>query len=84
MSQKDLSGRLAQWSLKIQSFDFKIEHRKVSLNIIPNALSRQDISESYMSIEIDLYASEFNEEEYQQLKKVIMEKKDLLPDISIK
>lgn len=30
MSQKDLSGRLARSSLKLQTFDFNIEHRKGS------------------------------------------------------
>ena len=28
MTQKDLSGRLAGWSLKLQAFDLTIEHRK--------------------------------------------------------
>lgn len=40
MIQKDLSGRLARWSLKLQTFDFVIEYRKGSANIVPVVLLR--------------------------------------------
>lgn len=38
MNQSDLNGRLARWSLKLQGFKFNIEHRKGSLNILPDVL----------------------------------------------
>ena len=40
MSQKDLSGRLARWSLKLQSYDFTIVHQKGKDNIVADTLSR--------------------------------------------
>lgn len=33
MSKRDLTGRLSRWSLRLQGFDFKIEHRKGSENV---------------------------------------------------
>ena len=39
-SLKDPVGRLARWAVKMQQFDFELEHRKGSLNVVPDALSR--------------------------------------------
>jgi len=50
MGQKDFSGRLAIWSLKLQAFEFTIEHRKGSLKVVPEALSRVDMDELSTSI----------------------------------
>jgi len=38
MSLKDLDGRLARWSLKLQIYDFVIEHRKDS-NVVADIFS---------------------------------------------
>ena len=40
MSQSDLNGRLARWSLNLQGYNFSIEHRKGKLHIVPDSLSR--------------------------------------------
>lgn len=45
MRQNDLNGRLARWSLKLQGFDFSIQHRKGSLNTVPDTLSRLGFEE---------------------------------------
>lgn len=40
MSQKDLSGRLARCSLKLQGYSFDIRHQKGKDNVVPDTLSR--------------------------------------------
>lgn len=34
------TGRLARWALKLDQYDFTLEHRKGELNVVPDALSR--------------------------------------------
>lgn len=36
----DLTGRLARWSLQLQSYDFKIQYRKGSDYVVADMLSR--------------------------------------------
>lgn len=72
MSQRDLSGRLARWSLKLQAFDFNIEFRKGSENTLADALSRVFAEEiidttNYDNIgplHIDMKSAAFLEDDY--------------------
>lgn len=40
MNLENPSGRLARWGCRLSQFDFEIEHRKGSENVVPDALSR--------------------------------------------
>lgn len=74
MSQKDLSGRLARWSLQLQRFDFVIEHRKDSLNVVPDCLSKMNVEEvvlSDMHCEVNLLSPEFDNDEYCKLRETV-------------
>jgi len=74
MSQKNLSTRLAHWSLKIQGYNFTFEHRKGTDNVVPDALSRVDMVDSItISFEIDLDSPHFESTEYKNLIKAIEE-----------
>ena len=82
MSMKNLNGRLARWSLQLQRYDFKIEHRKGSLNIVPDTLSRFDVDE-VLAGDIDLSDPSFEGDEYRALKDHVSENQDSLPDVCI-
>lgn len=82
MEKKDLAGRLARWSLELQAFNFSIEHRKGSTNLVPDALSRAIIEEMHpVGTPIDLNDDEFNGETYVELRNKINANKDNLPDV---
>ena len=84
MSLKDLSGRLARWSLRLQCFDFDIEHRKGSENIVADTLSRMVDELNINGNELlDMETIEFESDEYLAIIEQIVANKDRLPDLKI-
>lgn len=71
MQQKDLSGKLARWSLKLQCFDFQIEHRRGTDNKVPDSLSRAAIDSIDLGMPVDIASEEFNLGDYAEMKNTI-------------
>lgn len=74
---KDPSGRLARWSLRLQSYDFEIIHRKGRDHIVPDALSR-----AIASIDIQKFKST-KDAWYLNIKKNFIDNSQLHDDLKI-
>ena len=84
MSLKDLSGRLARWSLALQGYTFTITHCKGSENVVADTLSRY-----VEAIDIQLAGIEeadegaFQSPEYLERIETIKNNVEKLPDLKI-
>lgn len=87
MKQPDLSGRLARWALKLQSYKFTISHRKGKDNVVPDALSRIPEGEvksiEFCEASVDLDSPFFDDKDYADLKNKLMEEPAKFPDLKI-
>jgi len=84
MTMKDLSGRLARWSLQMQGYDFSIEHRKGSENVFADTLSR--IIEEVRIDPTELQGfetTEFAAEDYTELVQDVEFNREHLPDLKL-
>ena len=53
MKKSDPSGRLAQWAINMQSYDFEIIHRKGTSHATVDAFLRQVVVNNIMVIDDD-------------------------------
>lgn len=84
MNLKDLSGRLARWSLQLQAYRFDIVHRKGKDNLVADTLSRLPwIEEIDIEQIFEVNTNEFDSEEYRDLKNVIENNQNRLPDLKV-
>lgn len=74
---------MARWSLKLQSFDFDIIHRKGCLNTVPDSLSRIYMEEITTGLlqDLDLKNEAFQNPSYLDLIATVQKYKDSLPDL---
>jgi len=84
MTMEDLSGRLARWSSQLQGYDFSIEHRKGSENVVAGTLS--SIIEEVRIDPTELLGfetTEFAAEDYTELVQDVESNREHLPDLKV-
>lgn len=86
MGKRDLAGRLSRWSMRLQAFDFQIEHRKGSENVVPDTLSRIPVETLDMRVRMPMSLTDkaFKSEEYVKLARTVEERGEELPDMEVR
>ncbi|KAM8711656.1 hypothetical protein ACLKA7_012207 [Drosophila subpalustris] len=84
MSLKDLSGRLARWSLELQAFPFSMRYKKGADNVVADTLSRSvEEVESTPEDLLGFETLEFESPDYQELVQEAMSQEQRLPDLKV-
>ncbi|KAH8252069.1 hypothetical protein KR032_003263, partial [Drosophila birchii] len=80
----DISGRLARWSLRLQSFDFQIAHRKGADNVVADTLSRC-VEELELDVDdaLGFDTTEFQSVEYKEIRDEVRENQARLPNMRV-
>jgi len=83
LQQANLTGRLARWAMKLQGYKFSVEHRRGSLNTVPDCLSRKDVNSISIVPIVDMESPEFQSDKYQELIEHVKNNQDKLPGLKI-
>ena len=69
---------MARWSLKLQAFDFEVEYRKGTADVVPDALSRlysEKITTAAYQEFVDLEVADFELDDYKKIRSTALKKK---------
>lgn len=75
---KDPQGRLARWALRLQPYDFELIHRKGEAHVVPDLLSRTNITED-INIGTIVGRDQPEDKWYVRMKRNVIEQGDRYP-----
>jgi len=88
MANRDLNSRLGRWAIALQPFKFRIDHRKGSLNVVPDSLSRVNENELAAidlqdGLLVDVDSSHFKSAGYKGLVDSVRANEANFPDLKV-
>jgi len=87
-TNRDLNSRLGRWAIALQPFKFRIDHRKGSLNVVPDSLSRvneDELAAIYLQdgLLVDLNSSYLKSAGYKGLVDSVSANEANFPDLKV-